>query len=156
MKNGLMAAEQKTMAPEAPGRTHGRLITTSGIASAITGAAEYFLYILLVELASVHYVASAVSAGVFGIVLNYFLNRFWAFRDTVPGGLGQFLRYAVVTGIGIAGGAAILYFFVDFFAIPYWIGWALQNLAVFLVWTYPTNRYFIFPAAATSQGGPAS
>jgi putative flippase GtrA len=151
-----MSLEEPVTALPPPARTHGRLITLSGIASGITAVAEYLLYISLVEFASVHYVVSALFAGAFGIVLNFGLNRFWAFRDTVAGGFGQFIRYAVVTGIGIGGGAGILYFLVDFLGIPYWIGWAIQNLSVFLVWTYPTNRYFIFPAAALSRGAPRS
>ena len=42
------------------------------------------------------------------------------------------------------GSGRCLFVLVDHMGVPYWIGWGIANLAMFLVWTYPTNRYLVF------------
>ena len=133
-------------------------VTRLGATSILTSAAEYALYVALVELAGAHYVASSVSAGVFGVLLNFALNKGWVFCQATGSTRGQLARHVLVTAVGIGAGAAILYLFVEVLAIPYWIAWAMQNLAVFSFWTYPANCHVVFPAARRSQQalGPAA
>jgi putative flippase GtrA len=138
-----------------PRRSTGGLIALTGVSSVVTAGGEYLVYIGLVEIFGVLYLYSSVAASAFGILLNFTLNKWWVFRHATGRGMTQFVRYLVATGIGIALGLAGLYLFVDVVGIPYWIGWAISNLSVFSVWTYPTNRYLVFPDVPVPAERPA-
>jgi putative flippase GtrA len=142
--------------------SHGaRIFFGLGMTSGITAAAEYAVYVLLVAQGGVYYVAASLIAGGFGILFNFALNKLIVFRANGGSARGQLARHRGVTCAGIAGGAALLYLIVDVLGVPYWIGWALQNLFVFVVWTVPANRRFVFPVAtprpaSTPRPGPQS
>jgi putative flippase GtrA len=136
-------------------RSTGGLIALTGVSSVLTAAGEYAVYIGLVEIFGVLYLYSSVAASGFGILLNFTLNKWWVFRHAAGRAMPQFVRYVIVTGIGIGLGLAGLYLLVDVVGIPYWIGWAIANLSVFSVWTYPTNRYLVFPDVPVPAERPA-
>jgi putative flippase GtrA len=139
-------------------RTHKRLIVQTAVTSVITAGAEYLVYIamfaLLAELdvsTGQRAAISSVMGSIVGILVNFLLNRFWVFHDAGGRIFPQFLRYLVVTGIGIGAGVLLLSVLIDFVGIDHRIAWCVSNIFVFLVWTYPTNRYLVFPAGAESK-----
>ena len=126
-------------------RSHRRLVVLNGIASVLTVAVEYALYLTLVEAFAVDIRIANVCGGALGILVNFLLSRHWVFAHA-PGHFGaQFLRYGLATAAGIAGSTGLLHVQVVWLGIPHWIAWGAGNLAMFTLWTYPTNRYFVFP-----------
>lgn len=128
-----------------PPRSHARLLWRNAIVSVLTVAAEYVIYVLLVHAIGVYHVWAAGVAGALGILLNFMMSRAWVFADARGHWGPQLLRYGIATGLGIGAGMGLLYLLVDVLGLHYQLGWAISNLTIFGVWTYPSNRYFVFP-----------
>jgi putative flippase GtrA len=134
--------------PVVPARSHKRLLWMNAVVSVVTVLAEYVLYLLLVEVGEVDIRVANVTAGSTGIAINFLLSRLWVFPDALGHWFGQLVRYGVATALGIAGSTGLLHLQVEWGEIPHWIAWGLANLTMFTLWTYPTNRYIVFPARA--------
>jgi putative flippase GtrA len=117
----------------------------TGLASVLTTGVEYGLYLGLIELLGVLYLYSALFASIAGLALNFSLNRFWVFRDAENGPLSQLGRYLFSTGVGMGAGLLTLYTLVAVATVPYRLAWIVANLTLFTLWTYPANRYLVFP-----------
>jgi putative flippase GtrA len=103
---------------------------------------ELGLVILLVQVFHAFYLFAAVAAGVFYAVLNFFINRRWAFRTRHAAPWPQFGRHVVVFGVGMAIGSALLWLLVGGLHVPYPAGWAIGGALCFLGWTFPMHRFF--------------
>ena len=128
-----------------PPRTHKRLVYLNAIAAVTTVAVEYVVYLALVYFFDVGIEVSNVIGAVLGIIVNFAMSRLLVFPDATGGWGMQALRYCLVTAVGIAGSTALLHVQVHSLGIPHWIAWGSANLIQFTVWTYPTNRFIVFP-----------
>ena len=133
-------------------RAHLKPLLQTGAASGVATVADYILYVALVELFAVHYVVAATVTSIFGMALIFVLNKLWIFREAKGGMLGQLVRYCLATLLGGAAVIGCLYLLVDSMGLPYWLGLIVANLIVFPCWTYPTNRFVVFPHSQTSIG----
>ena len=129
-----------TAAPEAPARRTLSQLLRSAFAGTAGGLADLAILALLVELAGFapgH--ATIVSAAV-GSVINFFLNRIWAFRSRGPivrqGGM-----YAVATAVWVALSAIVVHGCVAFVRVPYLVARIVADVAVFLGWGFPSARW---------------
>ena len=118
----------------------------NAIVSVVTVGVEYLLYLSLVLGFDVDIRVANVCGGGLGIVVNFALSRLWVFSDTQGHLGGQALRYGVATALGIAGSTGLLYLQVTTLGIPHYLAWGVANLLMFTLWTYPTNRWLVFPA----------
>ena len=142
------------IAPHPP-RSHKRLIYLNAIAAVTTVAVEYVVYLALVYLFDMGIEVSNVIGAVLGIVVNFAMSRLLVFPDATGGWGMQALRYVIVTAVGIVGSTALLHLQVNSLGIPHWIAWGSANLIQFTVWTYPTNRFIVFPQQrANAPAGP--
>ncbi len=118
----------------------GRNAVSSGIAT----AADFALVTLLVgTLFSPPPLATAVGCGL-GAVVNFTINRVWAFGGNGDRKLPQLGRYGFVslTSAGLnAGGVAVLLLLPS---IDYRLAWALVRGAVFIAWNFPLQRDYVF------------
>lgn len=125
----------------------GGLLRNLLAAGAATGL-DYLTVVCLVLLgATVPAVATAAGC-LLGALCSFLLNRQWAFGSKGPP-LGQISRYALVSAASTllnAGGVSLL---LRLPAIDYRQAWVLVRLAVFLAWSYPLYRIFVF---ARSRG----
>ncbi len=131
-------------------RSHAKLIYLNAVVSVVTVAVEFLLYITLVELFHVDVRIANVCGGALGILVNFLLSRFWVFPDARGHWSGQIARYAIATALGIAGSTGLLHVQVYRLGWPHPIAWGLANLLMFTLWTYPTNRWIVFPAKRQS------
>lgn len=122
----------------------------NAVVSVVTVAAEFLLYWALVSWFGVYHVWASGVVGVVGLFINFALSRFFVFSDTQGHWGGQLLRYALATGLGIGAGMGVLYLLVDVGGLEYRVGWVISNLSVFTLWTYPTNRFLVFPRRAAA------
>ena len=91
--------------------------------------------------------AAFLAAGV-GAVVCFLMNKYIAFRDGTPVTVEQVLRFglvAVATGMLTAGGMKIVA--VDLH-VPVLLAKALCAAGVFLVWTFPAQKRFVFKKPA--------
>jgi len=110
-------------------------------------AVEFALLNLLVSALHVYYLAGAALASTSYFVLNFLLNRRWAFRAGDAPALPQLLRHAVVAGGGMALGLALLWLMVGGAGLPLQLGWPAAGAVCFLLWTFPMNRWFTYRGA---------
>jgi putative flippase GtrA len=103
---------------------------------------ELGLLILLVQVFHSYYLFAAVVAGAFYAVLNFFINRRWAFRTRHAAPWPQFARHVLVVGVGMALGTFFLWLLVARLHLPYPAAWSLGGLLCFLGWTFPMQRFF--------------
>ncbi len=122
--------------------------------SSLLGAAvELGLLVLLVQVCHTWYLAAAVGAGAVYAVLNFFVNRRWAFRSRHAAPWPQFVRHLLVVGGGIAIGTTLLWLLVGVLRVPYPAGWAIGGAVCFLGWTFPMQRFFAHPPPSGAPAG---
>lgn len=110
-------------------------------------AVEFALLTLLVSKLHVAYLIGAAAAGVAYFVVNFLLNRRWAFRARRTPVLPQLVRHGVVAGGSTLLILPLLWLFVSEFGMPYQLGWVVAASVAFLTWTFPMHRWFTFRGA---------
>jgi putative flippase GtrA len=125
-----------------------RTFPRSAATSIFTTGLDFALLAALVELAHVNYVLATFLGTVLGATSNFLINRTWAFAATQGHVGGQAARYALVQ-VGSAtlhtSGVWLLTAFGD---VRYLVAKVIVAVAAYLVWNYPMNHLFVFPAPA--------
>ena len=100
------------------------------------------LYVL-VEYAEMAVIPAAVVAFLLAVVNNYVLNKIWTFKSRSKNYRKQFIKFLIVSVIGL--GLTILFMgiFVEIFVIWYMFAKVLTSLIV-LTWNFLGNKYWTF------------
>lgn len=131
----------------------GRATFSAFVATGI----DFALVFLLV---SFSLLPPAVATGlgcVLGAVINFTLNRIWTF-DSHGAAMPQGWRYILMSSSSAllnSGGVAVLLFVPD---MDYRVAWVLVRGLVFVTWSFPLNRDYVFARAtppAQRHDGPA-
>lgn len=126
-------------------REYGAFLVCGGLNTLLT----YVLYILFLRLMS--YKLSYSVAYVLGIVISYYLNSRFVFREPVS--LGKLLQYPVVYIVQYLLGIAVLYICVDLLSMNKWLAPAVV-IAVSLPVTFLLSKFIIKrPAEASFRSG---
>ena len=83
-----------------------------------------------------------------GAVMNFVINKYFAFRDRSPLHAAQIARFA---GVAIATAllmALAMWLVAVKLGVPYLLAKVICAAAVFAVWTYPAQRRLVFHRAA--------
>ena len=122
-------------------------------ASSLLGTiVDYGLVLVLVELASLFYVAAVALGAAAGAVCSFLLHHRWAYRaqsaarDTA-GSLAvaaSGVRFFVVAGVALALSSLSVWVLTAGFGLFYIASKLLSSVALFLCWTLPANRRFVF------------
>lgn len=121
-------------------KSFGRSILVSIFSTAV----DFGTSILLVEAFQVNHELAVFIGTVIGFVLNFSLNRWWAF-EAEDGPLGwQFVRVLPVQVGSSLFRPGIVYLFERYLELRYWIANLVAAAIVYLVWNYPMNRWFVF------------
>lgn len=101
---------------------------------------------LLVEYFKLTPLVSSVAGFFIVLVVSYFLNRFWTFQ-TKNTNRFQFIKYVIVSLIGLVINVSIMYITIDILLWPYLLGAitmsffvALTNFILNQVWTFNTRQ----------------
>ena len=121
-------------------RTFSRATATSLAATVVDFGTLY----LLVEYLHVYYVIATACGACAGAILNFTLNRYWAFNAKAGSTGKQGLRYILVSGGSLVLNTSLVFFFTDFGKLRYLVSKAIAALAVGWGWNYPLQRYFVF------------
>lgn len=111
----------------------------------LLGTALHFgLLILLVEAAGMKPVPASAAGFVAVLIVSYYLNRNWTFRERADGtGWKSFAKYTVVSLTGLLLNTFVMYASVDLLKLPYVVGQAFVTFCV-PVSNYILNRYWTF------------
>jgi phosphatidylglycerophosphate synthase/putative flippase GtrA len=114
----------------------------TALASMIATGADFATAGALVYALDGHAPGATVVGCCVGALISFFLARVWAF-DARGAWLPQVGRYAFVSGAAAAlnGGGVALLFLLD---TPFVIAWLITRAVVFVTWSYPLQRDFVF------------
>lgn len=126
---------------------HTRELVSAGAGGAVGSALDVAVLVLMVEHAA-PVAAAAFCGAAAGAVMNFALNKYFAFRDRSPITGRQLARFglvAVATALLMAGAMQLV---AVELGVPYVIAKLICAAAVFAVWTYPAQRRLVFRRAA--------
>lgn len=101
------------------------------------------LYVF-VDFGGLPVVRASILSFALAVLNNYILNRFWTFRHNISiGGHKRFMKFVMLSLIGLWLNSLFMYFFVHSIDIWYVYAKILASVLVFL-WNYIGNRYWTF------------
>jgi putative flippase GtrA len=124
--------------------TKPRQMLAAGLGGAVGSLFDVATLLLLVKLTPASIPLSAFLAAGVGAVVCFLMNKYIAFRDGKPvtfEQVGRFALVAVATGLLTAGAMKIVA--VDLH-VPVVLAKAICAAAVFIAWTFPAQRRFVF------------
>ncbi|HPL95294.1 MAG TPA: GtrA family protein [bacterium] len=98
---------------------------------------------LLVEFVGLYYLVGATISFVAAVINNYFLNKYWTFKDQSKISLAQFFSFSIISVIGLGINLLTMYIFVECVNLNYLISKAIASLIV-LSWNFLMNKYITF------------
>jgi putative flippase GtrA len=110
--------------------------------------ADWIVFYALIGLADVFYLYAVILSYFVGMIINFFLNKYYTFNNTYKKLHFQFFSFAVVAAIGLALNEALLYAMVhyvfasssDFFVM---VARIAATFVVF-VWNFIANKQTTF------------
>jgi putative flippase GtrA len=135
---------------EAPGGTLLKLFAKQGIRQfikyVITGlisfATEISLVYLFTEVAKLWYIYSNSIALFVVFIINFSLNRFWAFRSRQPF-IKQLLTSGTLFALNLVAGNAIMYFFTETFHLYYLFSKVIAT-GMMVTWNFFLYKYYVY------------
>jgi putative flippase GtrA len=124
--------------------TKPRQMLAAGLGGVVGSVFDVVTLLLLVKLTSTSIPVSAFLAAGVGAVVCFVMNKYIAFRDGQPvtfEQVGRFALVAVATGFLTAGAMQVVA--VDLH-VPVILAKAICAAAVFVAWTFPAQRRFVF------------
>jgi len=124
--------------------TKPRQMLAAGLGGVVGSVFDVVTLLLLVKLTPASIPLSAFLAAGVGAVVCFVMNKYIAFRDGTGvtfEQVGRFALVAVATGILTAGGMKIVA--VDLH-VPVILAKAICAAVVFIAWTFPAQRRFVF------------
>lgn len=117
------------------------------ISAFIGGVTDYIVMIACTEWLHIHYTISIVISGLIGAVINFSINRYWAFRDNesnkspITSQLGKFLLM-LAGSIGLK--AAGTYLLTQGLKIDYRISRIIIDIVVSLGFNFILQNFWVF------------
>ncbi len=90
---------------------------------------------------------AALMAACAGAVLGFCFNRRVVFADRSPVRWQQAASAAAVALVGAFALAIAMFVTSDLLGVPYLLAKAVCAVVVFAIWSFPAQRYLVFPAA---------
>ncbi len=120
-----------------------RANASSGVATAL----DWALVTALVW-AGAHYLVAAACGAAGGAVTDFALKRWWAFDRAARGTVAaEGSRYLLVSGASLGANLLLSWGLVGGLGAPPVPGVIGASIAVGVLWNYPLQRWFVFPAA---------
>jgi len=93
------------------------------------------------------YAAAALVGAIVGAVTNFLLNRHWVFRSRDKALLVQGSQYAVGSLLTLLLLEVLLWILIDRLAFDARLAWVPAKIVVWIVFSYPFQRVFVFAGA---------
>ncbi len=133
--------------PESKGFAGRGSLVRNAIASAAATAVDFAAVVAMVELASLQPATATLFGCALGAVVNFVVNRFWAFETTRPM-LPMAARYAFVSASSAGLNAGLLSLLLMLPTAGYAIIWWVVRGVVYLLWNFPLHRDYVFSRAS--------
>ncbi len=124
------------------------MFTKAQISGLFGGIVDYCIMIFCTELLGIHYTISIAIGGVIGAIINFSINKSWAFQTKGStyqhSSLKQFIRFVFVVLNSIALKAGGTYYFTTFCNIKYEFSRIITDLIVSVCFNYLLQRHWVF------------
>jgi putative flippase GtrA len=120
----------------------------ASISSLVATAVDAVVYQGLLFVWLGRYGFAAAAAAVAGAIMNFLLNRQWAFPATEQSALIQAARYVVVSTLTFVLLRLMLWLFIEVVGTGMRIAWIPAKILAFLLVSYPMQRWWVFRARA--------
>ena len=108
------------------------------------GVCDYLIMIFLTEVLGIYYTASIVISGILGAVVNYSINRYWAFNATRVSKRTQLSKFALVVMGSIAIKDAGTFLLTEFLHLDYKISKLVVDGFTSLGFNFVLQKYWVF------------
>lgn len=113
--------------------------------SAFTGGiCDYALMIGLTEYGHLFYCNSIVISGIFGAVINFSLNRYWAFKQTGVSSSIQLQKFVLVVIGSIILKSSGTFLLTEFLKIDYRVSRLFVDAIISLGFNFTLQKYWVF------------
>jgi putative flippase GtrA len=124
-----------------------KLFLKAQVAAFSGGVTDYGLMILLTEWLHIHFAISILISGTIGGIVNFCINRFWAFKSNDgyhSSTSGQLIRFFTVVLGSISLKSAGTYLLHRSLNLDYKLGRLLIDSIVSYGFNYPLMKYWVF------------
>ena len=114
---------------------------------AVVGASgtviDWVLYFLFTRSLGIYYLIAKIISFVIAALNNYIWNRVWTFKSKEKKVIGEFIKFFVVSIVGLGLNTLIMYLTVgllgwkDFYAL-------VLATAIVMIWNFFANKFHIF------------
>ncbi len=133
-----------------PGESTGQLLR-SALTGAVATGIDFAIVDGLVRGAAMFPGLATLFGAAVGAVVNYMMNRLWAFRSRAHPG-SEIVRYALVSAGAAVLNAGLVSLLVTA-QVPYRPAWIVVRAAVFVGFTFLLLRGFVFRRAKPEASG---
>ncbi|MFC1622522.1 GtrA family protein [Patescibacteria group bacterium] len=98
---------------------------------------------LLVEFLNIHYLLAATVSFILAVINNYFLNKYWTFKNSEKKHAKQFTSFVLVSIAGLLINLSIMYIMVDILSSWYIFAKIIASIIV-LFWNFLMNKHITF------------
>jgi putative flippase GtrA len=106
---------------------------------------DFFIVFLLVEGTGMNPVFAVLPGFLCATWNNFFLNKIWTFPETSSTFRRLWIKFFIVSSIGLGMTILLMYVFWDIFGIHYLLGKLFTSFVV-LLWNFFANKYWTFRA----------
>lgn len=128
----------------------------SGISGLAATLADVTTLIVLVEIARIPVALAAFLGAASGAGAGFLISKYWAFEDPAPIRLQQLLAFASVALCTACFMAVAMQLFAVALGLPYLAAKAAAAATIFVLWSYPAQRRWVFRTAARAADLTAS
>jgi len=114
-------------------------------ASAFTGGiTDYLIMLVCTELLAIHYTVSIVLGGIIGAIINFSVNRYWAFQSRQSTVQRQLSKFITVVAGSILLKSSGTYFLTNWLSVDYKISRVIIDIIVSLGFNFTLQKYWVF------------
>jgi dolichol-phosphate mannosyltransferase len=114
------------------------------VSGGLTALVNLIVLFVLTDLAGIWYLASSVIAFIVAVVVNFFLQKVWTFRDTERARMGKKAALFLLVSLGhLTLNTVSMYVLVDILSVWYLAAQCIVMLVLALV-TYRLYKHTIF------------
>ena len=111
------------------------------------------VFYVLYEVLLFHVLISATTSFILAVINNFLLNKFWTFRDKSKNYRKQFIKFLIVSCVGLCFTLFFVYIFIEIFKIWSVLSKAMTSLIV-LSWNFLGNKYWTFKSKERTRPSP--
>ena len=103
---------------------------------------DYGILYILTEFIGIHYLVSSIISFTISVIFNYIMSIKWVFNVTKKQGIEDFIKFVILSVIGLGINELIMYIMVDIINIHYMIS-KLFATGIVMIYNFITRKIFI-------------